>query len=201
MSMSSKTKVRLFSFLAILLTSLLLPRIAELASEHNVGLQFAISFPEASSKEQLDGRLLLLVSTDSSREPRFQISEDLTTQQVFGIDVEGLKPGQEAIVGATAFGYPVRNLAQVPRGEYTVQALLHRYETFKRSDGHTVKLPMDRGEGQQWNRAPGNLYSRPRKVTLDAAGTERIAIMLDQTMPPLPREPDRKYVQHERIRR
>jgi len=194
--MSSKTKVRLFSFLAILLTSLLLPRIAELASEHNVGLQFAISFPEASSKEQLDGRLLLLVSTDSSREPRFQISEDLTTQQVFGIDVEGLRPGQEAIVGATAFGYPVRNLAQVPRGEYTVQALLHRYETFKRSDGHTVKLPMDRGEGQQWNRAPGNLYSTPQKITVDPQKSDTVKILLDQVIPPIVPPKDTKYIKH-----
>jgi len=194
--MSSKTKVRLFSFLAILLTSLLLPRIAELASEQNVGLQFAISFPEASSKEQLDGRLLLLVSTDSSREPRFQISEDLTTQQVFGIDVEGLKPGQEAIVGATAFGYPVRNLAQVPRGEYTVQALLHRYETFKRSDGHTVKLPMDRGEGQQWNRAPGNLYSTPQKITVDPQKSDTVKILLDKVIPPIVPPKDTKYIKH-----
>jgi len=194
--MSSKTKVRLFSFLAILLTSLLLPRIAELASEQNVGLQFAISFPEASSKEQLDGRLLLLVSTDSSREPRFQISEDLTTQQVFGIDVEGLRPGQEAIVGATAFGYPVRNLAQVPRGEYTVQALLHRYETFKRSDGHTVKLPMDRGEGQQWNRAPGNLYSTPQKITIDPQKSDTVKILLDQVIPPIVPPRDTKYIKH-----
>ena len=194
--MSSKTKVRLFSFLAILLTSLLLPRIAELASEHNVGLQFAISFPEASSKEQLDGRLLLLVSTDSSREPRFQISEDLTTQQVFGIDVEGIRPGQEAIVGATAFGYPVRNLAQVPRGEYTVQALLHRYETFKRSDGHTVKLPMDRGEGQQWNRAPGNLYSTPQKITVEPQKSDAIKILLDKVIPPIVPPKDTKYIKH-----
>jgi len=198
--MSSKTKVRLFSFLAILLTSLLLPRIAELASEHNVGLQFAISFPEASSKEQLDGRLLLLVSTDSSREPRFQISEDLTTQQVFGIDVEGLRPGQEAIVGATAFGYPVRNLAQVPRGEYTVQALLHRYETFKRSDGHTVKLPMDRGEGQQWNRAPGNLYSTPQKITIDPQKSDTVKILLDQVIPPIVPPRDTKYIKHVKMR-
>jgi len=198
--MSSKTKVRLFSFLAILLTSLLLPRIAELASEHNVGLQFAISFPEASSKEQLDGRLLLLVSTDSSREPRFQISEDLTTQQVFGIDVEGLRPGQEAIVGATAFGYPVRNLAQVPRGEYTVQALLHRYETFKRSDGHTVKLPMDRGEGQQWNRAPGNLYSTPQKITVDPQKSDTVKILLDKVIPPIVPPKDTKYIKHVKMR-
>ena len=53
--------------------------------------------------------MLLLISTDNSREPRFQINEDLNTQQVFGIDVDGLKPGQEAIVDASAFGYPVRS--------------------------------------------------------------------------------------------
>jgi hypothetical protein len=60
------------------------------------GLSFSISFPETSSREPLDGRVLLLVSTDNSQEPRFQINEDLNTQQVFGLDVEGLKPGQEA---------------------------------------------------------------------------------------------------------
>ena len=77
---------------------------------NTASLRFAISFPETSSKEPLDGRMLLLISTNNSREPRFQISEDLTTQQVFGIDVDGLKPGQEAIVDADAFGYPVRSL-------------------------------------------------------------------------------------------
>jgi len=194
--MRSKTKVRLFSFLAILLVSLLCPQISELKSMQNAGLRFAISFPGTSNKEPLDGRLLLLVSTDNSREPRFQISEDLTTQQVFGIDVEGLKPGQEAVVAADALGYPVRSLAQVPRGEYTVQALLHRYETFKRSDGHTVKLPMDRGEGQQWNRAPGNLYSTPRKVTIDPQKSDTIKILLDKVIPPIVPPKDTKYIKH-----
>ena len=51
--------------------------------------------------------------------------------------------------------------------EYYVQALLHRYETFHRADGHTVKLPMDRGEGQKWNLAPGNLFSKPIRVSID----------------------------------
>jgi hypothetical protein len=49
-----------------------------------------------------------------------------------------------------------------------VQALLHRYETSNAADGHTVKLPMDRGEGQQWSRAPGNLYSTPKQIRIDA---------------------------------
>ncbi len=194
--MRSKTKARLFSFLAILLGSLLLPQIAELKTEQSGGLRFAISFPETSTKEPLDGRLLLLISADSAREPRFQISEDLTTQQVFGIDVEGLKPGQEAILTADAVGYPVRSLAQVPAGEYTIQALLHRYETFKRTDGHTVKLPMDRGEGQQWNRAPGNLYSTPQKLTIDPQKSDPIKILLDKVIPPIVPPKDTKYIKH-----
>ena len=59
--------------------------------------------------------------------------------------------------------------ATSPPGTYSVQALLHRYETFRRGDGHVVKLPMDRGEGQQWNRAPGNLYSTAREIAIDPA--------------------------------
>lgn len=194
--MKTKTRVHLFSLLAILVGFLLIPQVAELRTIQTGGLRFAISFPEASSKEPLDGRMLLLVSTDGAREPRFQISEDLNTQQVFGIDVEGLKPGQEAIVTADAFGYPLRSLSQVPRGEYTVQALLHRYETFKRSDGHTVKLPMDRGEGQQWNRAPGNFYSTPQKITIDPQKPETVKLVLDKIIPPIVPPKDTKYIKH-----
>jgi Putative esterase len=194
--MRSKTKARLFSCLAIVLVTLLWPQSAQLSSTRSGELQFAISFPETSHKEPLDGRMLLLISTDPSQEPRLQISEDLTTQQVFGIDVEGLKPGQEATVGGNAFGYPVRSLGQVPAGEYTVQALLHRYETFKRSDGHTVKLPMDRGEGQQWNRAPGNLYSTPQKIKIDPQKPETFKILLDKVIPPIVPPKDTKYIKH-----
>ena len=111
-------------------------------------------------------RLLLLISKDKAAEPRFQINEDLNTQQVFGIDVDGLKPGREAIVDAGRLWLSGEIYLDLKPGEYWIQALLHRYETFKRSDGHTVKLPMDRGEGQQWNRAPGNLYSTPQKITV-----------------------------------
>jgi hypothetical protein len=120
-------------------------------------LRFAVSFPAERSKTPLDGRLLLLISTDGKNEPRFEVSDAPNTQLVFGVDVDGLAPGAEAVVDASAFGYPVRSLAALPPGEYYVQALLHRYETFHRSDGHAVKLPMDRGEGQRWNAAPGNL--------------------------------------------
>jgi hypothetical protein len=162
-------------------------------------LRFEISFPAASSAKPLDGRMLLLISNNNTREPRLQISEDPTTQQVFGIDVDGLKPDEPATVDAGAFGYPVRSISQLKPGEYWVQALLHVYETFRRKDGHTVKLPMDRGEGQQWSRAPGNLYSTPVKLTIDPGKGASIKITLDKIIPPIEPPKDTKYIKHIKI--
>ncbi|HEY0430834.1 MAG TPA: alpha/beta hydrolase-fold protein [Pyrinomonadaceae bacterium] len=190
---------RLFVISLILLAPLLFTRTTETKSASAPGLQFAISFPATSSREPLDGRLLLLISKDNAEEPRFQINEDLNTQQVFGIDVDGLKPGQEAMIDASAFGYPVRSLSDLKPGEYWVQALLHRYETFKRSDGHTVKLPMDRGEGQQWNSAPGNLYSTPQKLTITTNDDHTMKVVLDKVIPPIVPPKDTKYIKHVRM--
>jgi hypothetical protein len=159
--------------------------------------KFEISFPASLDKGPIDGRLLLLISTSTEGEPRLQINEDLNTQQVFGVDVGGWKPGEGKTVDQSAFGYPRRSLADVPAGEYTVQALLHRYETFKRADGHTVKLPMDRGEGQQWSRAPGNLYSTPKRMRID--GNTPITIALDKVIPPIDPPKDTKYIKHIKI--
>ena len=163
-------------------------------------LRVAVSFPEELCGETLDGRLLLMLSRNEDREPRFQITDGPTSQQAFGLDVEGLAPGQEAVFDERALGYPLTSLAAVPAGRYRVQALLHRYETFHRSDGHVVKLPMDRGEGQQWNRAPGNLYSLPLWVDIDPASDAVLRVELNQEIPPIEPVPDSPYVKHVKIR-
>ena len=163
------------------------------------GPRFEIAFTSELSAEPLDGRLLLMISTDDGAEPRFQIADGPETQVAFGVDVEGLAPGQAATIDRSALGWPVDSVMDLPAGTYTVQALLHRYETFTRADGHTVKLPMDRGEGQQWNRAPGNLYSTPRQVDIDPARGGTFAITLDQAIPPIADPPETKYIKHERI--
>jgi len=162
-------------------------------------LRFGISFNEEMSEEALDGRMLLLLSTDDSREPRFQISDGPDTQLAFGIDVDGLTPGEKAFIDGGVPGYPLKNMADIPPGEYWVQGFLHIYETFHRSDGHTVKLPMDRGEGQRWNLAPGNLYSTPRKLFVDPAGKEPVFISLDNKIPPIDDPPETKYIKHVKI--
>jgi len=162
-------------------------------------LSFAITFPAERSAEALDGRVLLLISTDATAEPRFQIEDGGDTQLVFGIDVDKWAPGQDAVFDGSVLGYPLDSIGNIPAGTYQVQALLHRYETFTRADGHIVKLPMDRGEGQQWNRAPGNLYSTPVSMTIDPATRATLRISLDQEIPPIPDPPETKYIKHVRI--
>ena len=159
---------------------------------------FTVSFPQQVSEQALDGRLLLLLSTDSSDEPRNQIDDTPRSQMVFGLTVEVWRHDQPMTVDASAWGYPIRSLKDVPPGEYTVQAVLNRYETFHRADGKTIKLHMDQGEGQHWNVSPGNLYSKPRKITLKANGGP-IDVALTEVIPPIPVPADTKYVRHIRI--
>jgi hypothetical protein len=163
-------------------------------------LQFLISFPKELSEQAQDGRLLLMFSNDGSKEPRAQITDALDTQQVYGIDVEGMQPGAEKIIDSTAFGYPIQNLKDVPAGEYFVQALINRYETFNLKSGHSVKLPPEMGEGQQWNEKPGNFYSKPVKMRIDPAKGESIRIVMDQKIPPIEEPKDTKYVRHLKIK-
>ena len=170
----------------------------ETAKENNPS--FSITLPESFGDTTFDGRLLLLLSNNDENEPRFQISDGLKTQLVFGMDVEGWAPGQPITVDNNAYGYPIKQLKDVPKGEYQVQAFLHKYETFVRGDGHTVKMPMDRGEGQKWNRAPGNLYSVPAKVNFDPASSKELMAELTEEIPPIEEPEDTKYIKHIKIK-
>lgn len=173
---------------------------AALGQDTRTKTRFEVSFPEVQSGTPLDGRVLLAISTVNDPEPRFLIDEaEAKSQQLFGVDVDGMKPGAAAVIDASSLGYPVRSLSQLPAGDYYVQAVLNIYETFHRADGKTVKLPPDRGEGQQWNRKPGNLYSKPQKIHLDPASGSVIRISLTEKMPEIAAPKDTKYVKHLRI--
>lgn len=119
--------------------------------------------PELES-DLKDGRLLLIFSKDSTPEPRFGISDQVNSNQVFGMDFENFEPGKTLVLEPKTFGYPIENLHDIPDGTYYVQAFVQKHETFTRADGHTVKLPMDQGEGRQWARAPKNIYSTPQRI-------------------------------------
>jgi hypothetical protein len=181
------------NLLSLLLLAVFISAVLPLTAQ-----SFKVSLPKERASKPLDGRMLLMLSTDPSAEPRMQISDSPRTQMIFGVNVDGFAPGAAATVDATAFGYPIRSLKDVPPGEYTVQALLNIYETFHRSDGSVVKMHMDQGEGQHWNITPGNLYSKPQKITIKVGGPP-IAVSLTEEIPPIPEAKDTKYVRHLRI--
>jgi hypothetical protein len=160
---------------------------------------FTVSFPASQSQAPLDGRLLLVLAKTASPEPRQQVGDAVETAQVFGVDVTKLKPGQSTRVDTKAYGYPIKRLTGITPGDYYVQAVLHRYETFHRQDGHTVLLPMDRGEGQNWRTAPGNLFSKPQKITIRRGATQPVALVMDQANPPISEPKDTKFIKHIRI--
>ncbi len=160
-------------------------------------INVTVKFP---SQGTLDGRLILMLSKNDKSEPRFQILDGHDTQLVFGLDLDNWAANTPKVMNANnTFGYPIQNLKDIPAGEYFVQVLLHKYETFKRKDGKVVKLPMDRGEGQQWNLAPGNIYSKPIKVSLNPKVAKNIEVKLDQTIPPIEEPKDTKYIKHIKI--
>jgi enterochelin esterase-like enzyme len=169
-----------------------------LSTSATAALRFEVRYVPGLRTEPLDGRLLVMLSTEEG-EPRFQIDTSLETQQMFGVDVSGLEAGEGAILDHSALGYPVERLTDIPPGEYFVQALVHVYETFQRADGHVVKLPMDDGEGQQWERSPGNLYSTPRTVRIDPSADETVPLTLDRVIPPMEPPRDTRHVKHVRI--
>ena len=185
----------------VLLLTVISPTGARMNSSQPAGGSIVIRVDASLVREPIDGRLLLLIAKDGTREPRFQVSAtSLSSAQIFGIDVEGVKGGDEHTFDSGVLGYPIESLTGLPPGEYTVQALLHKYETFRLATGHTVKLPMDRGEGQQWSQAPGNLYSAPQKVRWEGAGGTPIRFAIDRVIPPMKEPGDTKYVKHVRIR-
>jgi hypothetical protein len=136
--------------------------------------------------------VFVIISRTADPEPRFQVRN--TGVPFFGRDVEQLDPGEVAIIDDTDLGYPVESLAEIPTGTYFVQAFVNIYTEFRRADGHVVWMHEDRWEGQNWRRSPGNLYSEPRQIRLDASEGYTIKLVADQVIPPIEIPPDDEWV-------
>ncbi len=166
------------------------------ASNLDEATQIAVTFPASLHPEPMDGRILVILAPPGEKEPRFRVRAGVDAAQIFGLDVDRLGPGRPAIIGPNVFGFPKSRIAEVPAGRYTVQAVLHEYETFNLANGKTVKLPMDHGEGQHWNRSPGNLFSTPKTIDFDPGRPATISIELDQVISAIEPPSDTKYVKH-----
>ncbi|KAI9910533.1 hypothetical protein PsorP6_010020 [Peronosclerospora sorghi] len=90
---------------------------------------------------------------------------------IFAVDVWNLAPGEDSrdVDGTHAIGYPILFMDQVSTDEYWVQAVLHPYVEYNRSDGWNLLLPKFttfESDGGVFT-APGTLYSAARLTTFD----------------------------------
>lgn len=156
-------------------------------------LRFEISFTGNVASEMaalglqvpVTGRLFVIITKDNSSEPREQIN--VVGVPFWGKDVWNISADQTiAITGedASAIGYPLERFADVPSGEYYVQAFLNVYTTFHRADGHVIKMHLNSGAGQHMWRSPGNAYSRTQRLHLDPESSGTIALSLSEVIPP-----------------
>jgi hypothetical protein len=179
-------------------------------------LRFEVTLADSVVKgEALTGHLILCIAKPESgdgaqkpqrrgrdtSEPRFQIDEGYQTQQAFGVDVEGLRAGGTIVVDDASFGYPLRSLAELPAGDYVVQAVFNKYEEFHPGGGKAVWLPPDEGEGQHWNSKPGNPMSAPVTMHLDGKSGGVVRVVMDKVVGPVAAaEADTQQLKHIKIR-
>jgi len=159
--------------------------------------RFEINIPPTVRPGLTTGRAYIVLSRTNDREPRLQIGR--VGAPLFGRDFTAVPAGRPIVVDGTDLGTPVADMADIPAGEYWVQAIVNVYSEFKRADGHVLWMHDDQWEGQAWTRSPGNLYSQPVRITLDPrqARTHRLAVT--EVIPPVVIPADDEYVQRFRF--
>ena len=146
------------------------------------GLRFEVTL-DPSLPAQPPGRLLVVMASSDRVEPRRLIGRTgRTATPTVGVDVPALAPGDRVILDATAAAFPIEGLADLPAGEYHVQAVLDTNRDI-RSPG-----------------APGSLYSEPLQVALEPAQNEPVRLTLSRRIPDEQLPPDEEYLRFVKIR-
>lgn len=177
-----------------------------------------------ASKAALHGHLVVILAKNDKSEPRMQMREDYLSAQGFGVDAgldsAGASPSQALVIDARTIGFPRHSLVDLDPGDYWVQGVFNVYEEFHPANGKAIWLPPDRGEGQHWERKPGNLYSKPVRIHFDPKSPSDpknpkagpvVQLTLDQIIPPVEgsehnpaviaaRQPESKWLKWMRFR-
>jgi len=174
-----------------------LPALGASAPRSNrAGTQFVVAFPAAAHAGPITGRLIVVVSKNPTPEPRMLVSP--AGPAVFAIDLDQLRPGQRATVGAAAASYPIE-LSELPTGDYYVQAVIDVYTQVHRADGHTIWVHLNDGRIEVFQIAAGNLYSDVQKVHIDRSSGATVTLNASHVIPPQPPDEDTEWVKHIRV--
>ena len=138
-------------------------------------LEFRLQFDKAAHAQPFTGRIYVLLTKQETKELPAGFNW-LKPEPAFILDVKDWKPGQPLVLGADAFGFPLK-LADLPKATYSVHAV----------------MDLDRG-GRHFSTADGNVYSAPVRRELDPRTAGPIELVLNQTYR------DRPFVENERVK-
>jgi S-formylglutathione hydrolase FrmB len=141
-----------------------------------------LRFEVTSQFAPASGRLFVVMGKKESPEPRSMIDEAGTEAvPVMARDVRDLGTGAVASIDRSAEIFPIRNLDELPPGDYYVQALFHSNTDLKSLD------------------APGTEYSEVRRVHVDPRQGATVRLELTKMVPPERLPPDDEYIKYVRI--
>lgn len=137
-------------------------------SAQTTSLRFEVKIADGLTSAPQKGRLFVFLSRNGKIEPRLEDSDiGLNAPPMFAKDVENFAAEKTvAVIDNSSISYPIKNLSELPTGEYYVQALL------------------DTNIDLRSLSSPGNLYSTVQKVNLDAKSSGTIKLELNKMVPP-----------------
>ena len=171
-------KTRILAAALVILLAALTPA----KNFQSASLKFEITIGTGVVSTASDGRLFVVMSLRSQPEPRLLIGQPgLNAPPMFGRDIKSFAPGVKGTIDETCSAFPIDNLAHLPPGDYFVQAVFD-----SNIDLRSVN-------------APGNLYSKPRKVHIDRAANTSISIELTEKVPAEQLPAETEYVKYVKI--
>jgi hypothetical protein len=151
--------------------------------QSSTSLRFEVTVGKDFAGGPRDGRLLIVLDRKKRPEPRLSIGETgMKAPPVLGRDVEGLRPGVPVTVDETSLVFPIERLADLPAGDYFVQAVLDANRDLKRPD------------------AAGNLYSESLAIRLDPRRGGVVKLELTRQIAPDEPPEGSEYVQFVKLR-
>ncbi len=149
---------------------------------HAARLRFEVTIAPGLIPSAQSGRLFVVMSQRSQPEPRRSIGQTgLDAPPLCARDIKNFSPGVTGTIDETCSAFPIDSLRRLPAGDYFVQAVFD-----SNIDLRSVN-------------APGNLYSKPRKVHVDPMTVGDITIELTEKAPAEELPGETEYLKYVKI--
>src|ERR1700689_3602700 len=113
----------------------------------------------------------------------------------FGQDVNELRPGATILLSGQEMGFPFADFSKLPPGEYSVQAVLNRYEQVTPGARKAIWLPMNNWwPGAQFHGDADNFYSDVKRIKVEQGKPFKVSLTLTKKIPPVEQPEDTKFL-------